>query len=167
MYYKHSFAKKWLHSLGNRIFINGTEYLAKDADKVIKHFEIKPLKTRIAIGDDLMDKEEINDITYITFPDMKKEFGLTIYRAPAGKRGWKKSQKYILFIAKKKYGLADVPETTIRKRNSQGKCLIEFNRVTMCVRGVGEDFGIPEGQFGAGDVTPWIACGEKKRKGKT
>lgn len=161
--YHHSFAKLWLHRLGNEIYINGTNFLNIDIDKLKNKFKITPLKTYIRMGDDLLDKEEMSEITKISYPDMKKNFRLTIYRIRAGKKAWRKNQSYILLIAKKKHGIPDMPETSIRRRNSTGKCVIEWDKLNQCVRGTGEDFGTQDGQYRTGDVTPWIYYGEKKK----
>jgi len=98
MNYAHSFAKKWLYSLGNKIYINETDFFSQGIDKINKKFTIKPLRTFIRIGEELLDKKELSEITYISYPDMKKKFGLTIYRILAGKHRWKERQKYPIGI---------------------------------------------------------------------
>jgi len=161
--YRHSFAKAWLYRLGNEIFINGTNFL--EGSKVKDKFKIEPLNTFIKLGDELINESELSEIVPISYPDMKK-LGLAIYRFRAGDKAWRTRQEYVLIIAKRKSGNIPVPETTIRRRNSTGKCILEWDKLNKVIRGVGEDFGIPEGQFGNGDITPWIPYGEKSQRGK-
>lgn len=158
----HAFAKVWLNHLGNEILINNKNFFKRDLDKLKKQFKVSPLQTYIRRGEELIDEDKLTEISNLSFPDMKKNFGLTIYRLRAGKRGWRTNQHYILVIAKKKAGIPDeVPDSTFRRRGA----VIEWDKVNQCVRGVGEDFGIPGGQYGPGDITPWVYYGDYKKVG--
>jgi len=158
----HSYAKVWLSKLGNEILINGTNFFVAD-DKLKGKFHVPRLQTYIKLGYELIDEEELEGITTISYPDLKKKFGLYIYRIPA-KKAWRSRQVDILVIAKKQQGRADIPENTIRRRNSRGKCIIEWDKEKERIRGVGEDFGTEEGQHSTGDITPWISYGKKDKK---
>lgn len=162
MKFKHSFAKVWLKRLGNEIYINGTNFLKVEGKAIEKYFKIRPLKTFLRQGEDLIDEEELDKITYISYGDMKKKVGHTIYRISVPKKKWwYTSQKYIYLIEPKIAGKVGLPESSYRRRHFK----IEWLRSENCVRGVGEGFGTREGKYKNGDVTPWVFY--KKRPSKS
>lgn len=156
----HSFAKVWLDKLGNEIYINDTNFFEQDLDKLRDKFVIAPLRTGLYIGDSLINEEELEDIKYLPFEDMKKKLGLTIYKLPVEKKGWRKLQKDILIIGKKRPGVPnEIPNSTFTRRALK----IEWNRAECWVRGVGENFGTDKGQYAGGDITPEIYYAEGKK----
>jgi hypothetical protein len=163
--HEHSFAKVWLDFLGNKIYINDKNFFAQDLDECKKQFKITALNTYINLGADLVDTEELRKYDTISYGDMKEKYGFVVYRISAQGIAWKSGQKYVYVIAKKTPNMpGEVSDDNLRVRKSTSGIayVFQWDKKNQQIRGIGPDFGTPQGQYGVGDMTPWIPYGEKK-----
>lgn len=163
--YEHSFAKAWLKKLGNEIYINGKNFLDIDSEWVSRQFKIRPLKTELVLGKELLDDDEMEELAILPYEDLKKKFNHSIYRLTIdGKylKPWYFRQQYVYVISEREAGKPnEVPPSTFRRRGFK----IEWNKKQKCFRGVGEGFGDEHGKFENGNITPWIGYGKEIKPG--
>lgn len=161
--YIHSVAKVFLKKLGNKITINGKDFFDKIPNKAEETYSITPLRTQLEVGTRLIDEKELPEMTYISFPDLRRKYGLTIYKIPITKElQWYKSQQAIYVIANRTKGVpGEIDDAAFSRHGFK----LEFDVKSMRVRGIGEGFGTVKGKFSIGNVTPLIPVGEEQHKG--
>lgn len=144
IYYKFSFAKKYLHHKGNKIFINDIQVLeykpAHDCG-----YEVKKLITEIPIGQDFIEMEE-DAVIPITYHQLN-EMGYVLVKVRLSKeKAWRHSQRYIYTI---KRNIKTVAGETQLPKNVK----ILYDQRNQRVRAVGPCCG---SEITRKDVGDWV-----------
>lgn len=87
----YTFAKQWLKQSGIQIY-SGSERILNDAQEI---FQVKPIKTKIRIGEDLYHTDVISRTSDVSF---LKQYGLKIISFPIGEKRWYAKQQVAYVI---------------------------------------------------------------------
>lgn len=159
----HCAAKVFLDKVGNKIYINGTNYFSNVPQTAKDTVKFLPLNTRLEVGQRLLDEEELTESISIPYTDLRRKYGYTIYKIDIDDSlRWRKNQRDMLVILPKKRG---TPGELSDSKYSKRDLTLELDLKHMKVRGIGLGFGTLKGRYGIGDITPWIDLGRERRQG--
>lgn len=151
-----SCAKVWLDRLNNKILINGKDFFSIDLENVKKEFDITPLVSRLSLGENLLDSEDLDHIYSLSYGDLKRNFKLGVFSIAIGERqAWHGRQRAVFIIAPLSPDVSEMPESSFRRNALK----LQWDKKNMRVRGVGRNFGTLHGKHSIGDVTDWISVG--------